>query len=37
LSQLGRCTPQVRLPLVQLTAAGQAAVREAMAAAGVTG
>jgi 4-hydroxy-tetrahydrodipicolinate synthase len=35
LSQLGRCTPQVRLPLLPLTAAGQAAVREAMAAAGV--
>jgi 4-hydroxy-tetrahydrodipicolinate synthase len=35
LSQLGRCTPQVRLPLLPLTAAGQAAVREAMAVAGV--
>jgi 4-hydroxy-tetrahydrodipicolinate synthase len=35
LSQLGRCTPQVRLPLLPLTAAGQAAVREAMTAAGV--
>jgi 4-hydroxy-tetrahydrodipicolinate synthase len=35
LSQLGRSTPQVRLPLLPLTAAGQAAVREAMAVAGV--
>jgi 4-hydroxy-tetrahydrodipicolinate synthase len=35
LSQLGRCTPQVRLPLLPLTATGQAAVRDAMAAAGV--
>jgi 4-hydroxy-tetrahydrodipicolinate synthase len=36
LAQLGRCTPQVRLPLVPLTEAGQAAVRDAMAASGVT-
>ncbi len=36
LSQLGRCTPHVRLPLLPLTAAGQAVVREAMAAAGVS-
>ena len=35
LSQLGRCTPHVRLPLVSLTEAGQAAVRDAMRAAGV--
>ena len=35
LSQLGRCTPHVRLPLLPLTTTGQAVVREAMAAAGV--
>ena len=35
LSQLGRCAPHVRLPLVPLTEAGQAAVGEAMRAAGV--
>lgn len=31
LSQLGRCSPQVRLPLVPLTEAGQAVVRQALA------
>ncbi len=30
LSQLGRCSPHVRLPIVPLTAAGQAAVGQAM-------
>jgi 4-hydroxy-tetrahydrodipicolinate synthase len=37
LSQLGRCAPHVRLPIVPLTEAGQAAVRDAMRAAGVLG
>jgi 4-hydroxy-tetrahydrodipicolinate synthase len=35
LAQLGRCAPHVRLPLVTLTADGQALVREAMRASGV--
>ena len=35
LSQLGRCAPHVRLPIVPLTESGQAQVREAMAAAGL--
>ncbi len=35
LSQLGRCRNVLRLPLVPLTEAGQAAVRDAMRAAGV--
>ena len=37
LAQLGRCTPHVRLPIVPLSAAGQAVVREAMSAAGLAG
>jgi 4-hydroxy-tetrahydrodipicolinate synthase len=37
LSQLGRCTPHVRLPITPLTDAGQAQVREAMRAAGLLG
>jgi len=35
LAQLGRCTPHVRLPIVPLTAAGQAAVGQALRDAGV--
>ena len=35
LAQLGRCTPHVRLPIVPLTAAGQAAVGQALSDAGV--
>ncbi len=35
LAQLGRCTPHVRLPIVPLTAAGQAVVSQAMRDAGV--
>jgi len=35
LSQLGRCAPHVRLPIVPLGDAGQALVREAMASAGL--
>ena len=35
LSQLGHCTPHVRLPIVPLTAAGQAAVGQALRDAGV--
>ncbi|GMV47359.1 MAG: 4-hydroxy-tetrahydrodipicolinate synthase [Pseudomonadota bacterium] len=37
LAQLGRCAPHVRLPVVALSEAGQAQVREAMRAAGVPG
>lgn len=37
LSQLGRCAPHVRLPLLPLSEAGQAQVREAMHASGVLG
>jgi 4-hydroxy-tetrahydrodipicolinate synthase len=37
LAQLGRCAPHVRLPIVPLTEAGQALVREAMRAAGLPG
>jgi 4-hydroxy-tetrahydrodipicolinate synthase len=36
LSQMGRCSPHVRLPLAPLTAEGQALVRDAMRAVGVT-
>jgi len=35
LSQLGRCSPHVRLPIVPLTAAGQAAVGQALRDSGV--
>ena len=35
LAQLGRCTPHVRLPIVPLTAAGQAVVGQALRDAGV--
>jgi 4-hydroxy-tetrahydrodipicolinate synthase len=35
LAQLGRCTPAVRLPLVPLTAEGQASVRAAMVESGL--
>lgn len=35
MSRLGLCTPAVRLPIVPLTEAGQAAVRQAMAEAGL--
>jgi 4-hydroxy-tetrahydrodipicolinate synthase len=35
LAQLGRCGATLRLPLTDLTAAGQAAVREALHASGV--
>ena len=35
LAQLGRCAPHVRLPIVPLTEAGQALVREAMRGAGL--
>jgi 4-hydroxy-tetrahydrodipicolinate synthase len=35
LAQLGRCAPHVRLPIVPLTAAGQAAVGQALREAGV--
>jgi 4-hydroxy-tetrahydrodipicolinate synthase len=35
LAQLGRCSAAVRLPIVPLTEAGQAAVRDAMRASGV--
>ncbi len=35
LAQLGRCAPHVRLPIVPLTAAGEAAVRQAMRESGV--
>ena len=34
-SLLGHCTPEVRLPLVELTEAGRAQVREAMQGAGL--
>lgn len=37
LAQLGRCQPHVRLPLVPLSEAGQAQVREAMRASGMLG
>jgi 4-hydroxy-tetrahydrodipicolinate synthase len=37
LSQLGRCGPHVRLPIVPLTEAGQGQVREAMRGAGLLG
>jgi 4-hydroxy-tetrahydrodipicolinate synthase len=36
LSQLGRCAPHVRLPIVPLSDAGQASVREALRASGLT-
>ena len=37
LSQLGRCAPHVRSPIVPLSAEGQATVREAMLSAGLLG
>jgi 4-hydroxy-tetrahydrodipicolinate synthase len=35
LSQLGRCTPHVRLPILPLTESGQAAVGQALREAGI--